>query len=178
MTSVSFMKNICVLLQFTFSRIDLMTVSAAISEICTIGSVSLSQADSGLVPRLNPISEEHFSIHKHFQSSGQLDTMKGNLNSLSNGFRCSLISPDVPSQVQSSGGSRGRCELYATVHVKRSSIFVTNRLTCTWHIFRKKSNFTDYAVLIISYLCLSQTKIFLSEENINDRLELKQLFII
>ncbi len=100
------------LCQFTFSRIDLMTVSAAISEICTIGSVSLSQADSGLVPRLTPISEEHFSIHKHCQSSGQLDTMRGNLNSLSNGFRCSLISPDVPSQVQSSGGSREQGEVW------------------------------------------------------------------
>lgn len=124
------------LCQFTFSRIDLMTVSAAISEMCTIGSVSLRRTQAHLWDS-SPISEEHFSIHKHCQSSGQLDTMKGNLNSLSNGFRCSLISPDVPSQVQSSGGSRGRCELYATVHVKRSSIFVTKRFTCTWLFFVK-----------------------------------------
>ena len=129
------------LCQFTFSRIDLMTVSAAISEICTIGSVSLSQTQSccqGLTLwDSSPISEEHFSIHQHCQSSGQLDTIRGNLNSLSIGFRCSLISPDVPSQVQSSGGSRGRCELYARVHVKRSSIFVTKRFTCTWPFFVK-----------------------------------------
>lgn len=92
------------LCQFTFSRIDLMTVSAAISEICTIGSVSLRRTTcENHLP-----TEEHFSIHKHCQSPGQLRTMKGNLNSLSNGFRCSLISPDVPSQVQSSIWSKGK----------------------------------------------------------------------
>ena len=96
------------LCQFTFSRIDLMTVSAAISEMCTIGSVSLRRAQAHLSDS-SPISEEHFSIHKHCQSSGQLDTMKGNLNSLSNGFRCSLISPDVTSQVQSSRGEGVNC---------------------------------------------------------------------
>ena len=35
--------------------------------------------------------------------------MKGNLNSHSNGFRCSLISPDVTSQVQSSRGEGVNC---------------------------------------------------------------------
>ena len=116
----------------------------------------------------SPISEEHFSIHKHCQSPGQLRTMKGNLNSLSNGFRCSLISPDVPSQVQSSWG---RCELYATVHVKRSSIFVTKRFTCTWPFLLKQIQIWLQGLFCVNhkFFVIVKRSYFCQEKNINDQ---------
>ena len=142
------------LCQFTFSRIDLMTVSAAISEICTIGSVSLSQTQSccqGLTLwDSSHISEEHFSIHKHCQSPGQLRTMKGNLNSLSNGFRCSLISPDVPSQVQSSVG-RGKVWIVCNSSCQEIKYFCHQKIYLHLALFVKTD--TNLASRII--LCKS-----------------------